>query len=84
MTDTGDDSERPLIAHLLELVERHPIALRADHGAQFERILPLHREQVRHLSPASRAAKCTQLPVIDNIEPYFKQSYQTASESVSK
>lgn len=24
------------------------------------------------------------VPVIDNIEPYFKQSYQTASESVSK
>ncbi len=56
------------IAVVMELVARHPIAVREEHCALFERILHLHREQVQHLSPASRAAKCTLLPVIDNID----------------
>ncbi|HQY70226.1 MAG TPA: SEC-C metal-binding domain-containing protein [Pseudomonadales bacterium] len=76
MEDVDNFKAARKIAVLMELVERHPIALREEHCAQFERILHLHREQVRHLSPASRAAKCTQLPVIDNID--FEPEYVPA------
>jgi protein O-GlcNAc transferase len=64
------------IAVLMELVARHPIAVREEHCAMFDRILYLHREQVAHLSPATRTAKCTLLPVIDNID--FEPEYVPA------
>ena len=61
------------IAVFMELVARHPIAVREEHCAMFDRILYLHREQVEHLSPATRIAKCTLLPIIDNID--FEAEY---------
>ena len=64
------------IAVVMELVARHPIAIREEHCTLFERILYLHREQVEHLSPASRESKCTLLPVIDNID--FEPDYVPA------
>jgi pentatricopeptide repeat protein len=64
------------IAVFMELVARDPIAVREEHCAMFDRILYLHREQVEHLSPATRTAKCTLLPVIDNID--FEPEYVPA------
>lgn len=68
------------IAVLMELVARHPIAVREEHCAMFDRILYLHREQVEHLSPATRIAKCTLLPIIDNID--FEAEYVLFPASV--
>jgi len=61
------------VAVIMELATRQAVTIREEHCAQFERVIHLHAEQVAHLSAATRDAKCSLLPIIDNIdfEPEF-------------
>lgn len=61
------------IAVMMELAGQHSSVIDESNSDSFDRILYLHPEQVEHLSPQLVEQRCSQLPIINNID--FTPSY---------